>query len=196
MKNVILPLMLIITLTISCNEKKQTPGTEEPTANTDSGSTIDSNEKAKSPAIAIVETDQYEMKIHKAIPFTPTGTTLTFKPKEGNQYVVLDISVKNKTDKPLNMGVILSSTKIKDEKGNVYGDVLGSLHAYRLSNPDTKAEKEFEIIWSETFPPKEAHATTGLGFQAPKDIKNYTISMPVSDDLMALDKRKEAKFSL
>ena len=191
MKKLFISLLSVTLLFAACSEKKaQSQQLEEHAGNEE---ITKANQTQK--ALVTIETTTYQLSIYKATPFRPTSS-VGFVPKKGNQYVVLDISVKNKTDREINMGVILSTAKTRDKQGTVFGDILGSLSAYNLANPDNEKNKENDKIWSEKFPAGEFHRCVAMGFQAPDHLKEFEISLPESDDLTMLDKQTKAKFSL
>lgn len=193
MKKISLSLLSITLFFTACSEnKEQSKKINEPIDNKEI-TAADQNQSQT--ALVTIETATYQLNIYKVIPFHPEHT-VALVPKKGNQYVVLDISVKNKTDRPINMGVILSVANIQDKTGTKFGDVLGSLSAYNLDNPDNNAKKEYDKIWSETLPAGEFHRSVAIGFQAPISVKDFEISLPESDDLNLLDKKIKGKFSL
>lgn len=197
MKHYLLPFLAAICLATACNDEKQKSTTTD-TANVTSETKPASEENTTKPkdeaAIATVETDDYILKIHKAIPFVPDDakTAGAFKPKEGNQYIALDISVKSKSSQSIEMGSIMLSTEITDEKGTKLGGTVPVLTAYSLTYPDANFQNEYDAIWND-FASNEFHRTTALGFEAPKDAKTFTVKVPVK---AYASEKKEATFTL
>jgi hypothetical protein len=198
MKRTFLPFLAAICLVTACTNNT-TEGAINESANTTTETTTNKigSKVEDGPAIATIETETYVMKIHKVIPFMPdiTKTAGAFTPKEGNQYIALDLSVRSKSDKPFSMGNIVLASNIIDDKGNKYGDLMGSMVAFNLTFPEQENQSESEAIWSTEFAPKEFHRSIALAFEAPRDVKNFTFSAPVSDDIMKPEK-KQAQFSL
>lgn len=190
MKTQILGLLAIMTLMCSCGKEQGKKTDEQAQKENPVSERVSDDVKP----LQVIETPSYSYTIYRVIPFESTEGY--FNPKEGNQYVVLDISVTNKSKQPLDMAVIMSSSKIKDKDGKEYGDVLGALTAYTLAHPQTNWKSEYGAIWSEKFPSGETHRTTAMGFQAPKNIKEFLLSMPESDDLQKLGKKVEKPFSI
>ena len=196
MKQTFLPFLAAILLLTACNNDAKNASTNPPIESTTS-STSTPSQVEDGPAIATIETDTYVMKIHKVIPFLPdvTKTAGAFTPKEGNHYIALDMSVRSKIDKPFSMGNVVLASNITDDKGNKYGDLLGSMVAFNLTFPEKENQTESEAIWSTEFAPKSFHRSVALAFEAPKDVKNFTFSAPLSDDIMKPEKM-QAQFSL
>jgi hypothetical protein len=147
------------------------------------------------PAIATVETADFVLKVHKAIPFEPNASKTggAFKPRDGNRFVALDISVRNKSQRPLAMGTIMLQTQIVDDSGKSHGNMLPVLTAYTLSYPDPAQQEQYEAIWAMEYAPGAFHRTVAEGFEAPKELKSFTIRVPVRPNA---DEKAEAKFTL
>lgn len=190
MKKQILSLLAIVTLMCSCGKEQEKKTDKQAKKEKSVSEPVSDDVKP----LQVIETPSYSYTIFRVISFESTEGY--FNPEEGNQYVVLDISVTNKSKQPLDMAVIMGSSKIKDKDGKKYGDVLGALTAYSIEHPRTNWKSEFDAIWSEKFPAGETHRTTAMGFQAPKNIKEFILSMPESDDLQKLDKKVEKPFSI
>jgi len=150
---------------------------------------------ADGQAIAVIETDTYVMKVHRAIPFMPRNEPAgMLKVKEGHRYVVFDISVRNKSSQPLEMGSIMLVTKIADETGKSYGGHLGALTSYLVDNPDPNHDAEYEGVWSMELPPGAFHRALSLGVEAPVNVNAFVISAPPKPNDVA--NMRSAKFSL
>ncbi|HEY5800189.1 MAG TPA: hypothetical protein VIT92_08205 [Burkholderiaceae bacterium] len=146
-------------------------------------------------AIATIETADYVIQVHKAITFMPDAgkTGGVFAPKEGNHFVALDISVRNKTQAPLEMGTVMLQSQVVDAAGNAYSGTLPVLTAYTLSNPDATQSAQYDAIWSMEYPAGAYHRTVALGFEAPKSLKTFTLKFPVKPNA---NEKAEAKLSL
>jgi hypothetical protein len=191
MKQIFLPFLADICLTTSCNNDNKESAKNE-TSNTSSAATSLKAEDAA--AIATIETEDYILKVHKAIPFAPDAskTAGAFTPKDGNKFVALDVSVKSKASQSIEMGAIMLTTEITDEKGTKFGGTVPVLTAYSLTYPDSKFQDEYDAIWND-FPANAFHRTTALGFEAPKDVKTFMLKVPVK---AYGNEKKEVTFTL
>ncbi|HEY8607696.1 MAG TPA: hypothetical protein VIM12_11345 [Noviherbaspirillum sp.] len=136
------------------------------------------------PAVGMIETENYVMTLHRAIPFTPKTDALgLIKAKDGHRYVVLDISVQNKSREVLEMGTIMLFSKVTDKNGKSYGGNLGALTAWALDNPDPKHQDEYDAVWSMEFPPGETHRAVVLGLELPLDVTELVFSAPVKANM-------------
>lgn len=197
MKQIFLPFLTAICLLTACNSDNKESGKTE-TTSTSSETNAAAQPAAKTAddaAIATIETDTYVLKVHKAIPFMPdeAKTAGVFKPKEGNQYVALDISVKSKSKEPLEMGTIMLATEITDEKGTKFGGLLEVLTPYTLMYPNPNHDAEYGAIWSEEYAPGDFHRAVALGFEASKDVKTFIIKVPTKANA---NEKKQATFTL
>lgn len=197
MKQVFLPFLTAICLLAACsNDNKESSKTETTSSLRETNATsLPSAKPEDDAAIAIIETDAYILKVHKAIPFMPdaTKTAGAFKPKDGNQYIALDISVKSKSNQPLEMGSLMLATQVTDEKGSKFGELIPALTSYTLTYPDSKQQEEYDAIWSEEYAPGQQHRTVAFGFEAPKEVKTFIIKMPVK---AYASETKQATFTL
>lgn len=150
---------------------------------------------AGAAAIATVETADYVIKVHRAVPFVPTAaqTAGMLLPKDGNHYVALDMSVRSKAGAPLEMGTIMLQSQIVDDAGKSYGGTIPVLAAYQLVHPSPTQEDEHGAIWGMEYAPGAVHRAAALGFEAPKDVRSFTIRFPLKANS---NEKAEAKFSL
>ena len=198
--------LLLLIFVFACNEDKGTKTVqkvEEPTdksaqfAATENKAAEDKNKVQDGPAIAYVVTDKYVMKLHKAIAFYPKSDPFgMFKVTEGHQFIVLDMSVLNKTSLPIDMGQVFINATIKDEKGNKYNILSGvtPIASYTYDYPNDNHQTEYEVMWSNTFPANEFHRTTVLGLEAPKEIRSFTLTVPAEPG--SKKEKKELQFTL
>lgn len=134
---------------------------------------------ANDTALAVIETDAYEMKVHRAIPFRPKADPLgMFKLPDGYQYIVLDLSVRNKSNEPLEMGSILLVAKVTDEAGKALEGNMAALTAYTVENPDPRQDTEYDEVWSVEFKPGAVHRAIALGMQAPSSTRTLIFAVP------------------
>lgn len=130
-------------------------------------------------ALAVIETDDYEMKVHRAIPFLPKSDPLgMLKLPDGYQYIVLDLSVRNKSNEPLEMGSILLVSKVTDEAGKALEGNMEALIAYTVENPDPRQDTEYDEMWSMEFKPGAVHRAIALGVQAPSTMRTLIFAVP------------------
>lgn len=152
--------------------------------------------KPESEAIlATISTPDYELKIFKALPFIPKndGASL-MKLKQGNRYVVLDLSVHNKGNaKELDMAQVLLSAKLRDKKGRTYPLNAMAVAAFTLDNPDPQHQAQYNALWGK-LKPGDVYRTTALGFEVPEEAKEFVLSMNADDNSLQESKRQEAKF--
>ena len=149
------------------------------------------------PAIATIKTPAYEAKIHQAIAFLPKDDGVgLMKVKPGNRFIVLDMSVRNTAkEEEIDMGQILLSSKVTDDKGREYRFNAMAIAAYTLSNPDPAHQAQYNAMWGK-MKPGDFYRTTVFGLEAPASTKNFVISMKEDGDVFKDTKRYEAKFSV
>ena len=199
MKQFLLPFLASALLTTACNNNKNastTSNTTDQSASNASGANNSMNNISQDgEAIATIETETYIATIHKAFPFMVGDDKPNdgYRPKIENQFIALDMSVRSKSATPIDMGAIISGSKITDEKGTQYGNFVKSLGAYYFTQPDPKLQEEYSALVSAEFGPKESHRAIALTFEAPKDVNTFVINMPVKPNA---NEKKQATFSL
>ena len=148
------------------------------------------------PAIATIETDLYVAKIHRAIPVVikQDASTALYKVRDGYQYIVLDMSVKNKSGKELDMGQIMLGAKVTDESGKDVGNLM-AIAAYAYANPGGDHQTQYEAMWGK-MQPGDFNRTYVLGMEAPKTAKTFKLSMKTTPDFFDDKSRKEVTFTL
>ena len=198
--------LLALFLTFSCSDEKSGSTTTDKEKDADKAAQFastadktatDKNAVTDGPAVAMLETDKFVMKLHKAIAFFPKSDPFgMFKVTEGHHFIVLDMSVKNKTSEILDMGQIFIHANVKDDKGNKYNILSGvtPIASYTYDNPTDYHQKEYEALWSNTFPANGFHRTTVLGLEAPKDVKNFILTIPTEPG--SKKEKKEIQFTL
>lgn len=196
MKTKLLPVLFAGLVAVAgCDKAPEQPASDAGATATPEKSAAAPQKAGDEAAIAVIETDSYVMKVHRAIPFMPGQDPLgMLKVKEGHRYVVLDMSVKNKSNEPLEMGSIMLVTKISDESGKSYGGNIGALTAYLLQNPDPRHDDEYEAVWSMEFKPGEYHRAIALGVEVPADIKTFVLTAPVKPH--DVSNTKQASFTI
>ena len=148
------------------------------------------------PAIAILSSPKYVAKIHKAIAFTPKNDGAgMMKVKQGHRFVVLDMSIKHTGSELIEMGQILLSVDVKDEKGARYPLNAMAIAAYSYNFPNPGHQAQYEAMWG-TMKPGDFFRTTVYGFEAPNGKSHFTISMKEEAIFNSDAKKVEAKFSL
>lgn len=180
-------LMCIALMLGACGKKAEEPAaTDTASASAPEQQEEENKSKRKStnpdgPAIATVETADFVLKVHKLIPFTPdlgkTGGMMG--PKDGMQFVAVDMSVKNKTNAPYEMGTIMLQTELTDDSGKSYGNMLSVLTTYNASFPSETNQDEYDAVWSTEYAPGAFHRGVVHGFEVPKGVTSLTLKVPV-----------------
>lgn len=177
MNKKLIPLVLSGLLALAGCGKEDAPQAQVPAGGASAQATT--AKTAPDTVLAVIETDTYEMKVHRAIPFRPKADPLgMYKLPEGDRYVVLDLSVRNKGSEPLEMGSILLVAKVTDETGTALKGNLMALSAYTLENPDPNHDAEYGEVWSMEFKPGAVHRAVALGVQAPAAARTLTFAVP------------------
>ncbi|AFH50753.1 Hypothetical protein IALB_3050 [Ignavibacterium album JCM 16511] len=122
----------------------------------------------KSELMAEVKNSEVIIKLHKLIEFGGA--------KEGNKFLVAEITIENISDKSINMGADYTmSIELKDSKGNEYRSGLrgaGIVSSYLAANPDVKQDqKAYNLCYSDNFPAKTKARSFLCGYEVPKDAK-------------------------
>lgn len=148
------------------------------------------------PAIATITAPAYVAKVHRSIAFVPKNDGMgMMKVKKGHHFVVLDMSVRNTSKKQeVDMGQILLSTKVTDEKGNEYRLNPMAIAAYTLDNPNPQHQVQYNAMWSK-LKPGDFYRTTVFGMEVPDGTKNFVLNMKEDGDVFKESKRHTAKFS-
>lgn len=148
------------------------------------------------PAIATITAPAYVAKVHRSIAFVPTNDGMgMMKVKKGHHFVVLDMSVRNTSKKQeVDMGQILLSTKVTDEKGNEYRLSPMAIAAYTLNNPDPQHQAQYNAMWSK-LKPGDFYRTTVFGMEVPDGTKKFVLSMKEDGDVFKDGKRYTARFT-
>ena len=151
----------------------------------------------ESPAIATIIAPEYEATIHRAIAFFPKDDGLgLMKIKQDHRYVVLDMSVKHTAkNKEVDMGQILLSAKVRDEKGREYSMNAMAVAAYTLENPNPHHQAQYNQLWGK-LKPGDSLRTTVYGIEVPVQAKNFVLSLKEDGDVFKESKRHEVKFSV
>lgn len=188
-----------VVLLISCADNKA--GTTANTAKDTTTQTTSAVESKPStadvqdgPAIATIETSDYILKIHRAIPFQLKPKSYEpIKVDPSTKLVVLDVSVRNKLSTPINFSRILGMTvlKGKGEKNLMAPWVVG---AYEVDYPEAKHQKEYDALWSENFEANGFHRSILLGLNPEKGEKNFRLIVPEKPDFNN-PSRKEVQFT-
>lgn len=149
------------------------------------------------PAIATVETTDFILKIHRAIPFALKPKSYQpIKVDPATKLVVLDVSVRNKLSSPINFSRILGMIVIKGEdegdKNLIAPWVVG---AYEVDYAEPNHQKEYDALWSEHFEPNGFHRAILIGLNPKKDENKFTMIVPEKPDFNNPAK-KELTFSL
>ena len=122
--------------------------------------------------IVEVKNSEVSVKLNKLLDFTNFST----KPKDGNKFIVAEITLENLTDKTIAMGSEYTmSITIKDASGNEYRSGLkgaGIVSSYITKNPAYKQDQAAnKLAYEEKFPAKTKAKSLLCGFEIPKDAK-------------------------
>ncbi len=125
-----------------------------------------------SGTITEVKNSEVSVKLHKLLDFTNSGS----KPKDGNKFVVAEITLENLTDKAVAMGSEYTmSITIKDAGGNEYRSGLkgaGIVSSYITKNTGYKQDQTAnKLAYEDNFPAKTKAKSLLCGFEIPKDAK-------------------------
>ncbi len=195
-------LLIFISCSDTKNAESTTIATQVKSATTASPQPAAKQETTATPpedgaAIATINAPDYVVVVHKAIAFIPKddGAGL-MKIKQGHRYVVLDLSVRNTSkNKEVDMGQILLSSKVRDEKGKAYNLNAMAIAAYTLNNPDPHQQAQYNQMWSK-IKPGDFYRTIAYGLEVPESAKNFVISLKEDGDIFKDTKRHEATFSV
>jgi hypothetical protein len=151
-------------------------------------STNKSPVKEDGPAVGVIETDIYTMKLHRAFTYSAKGTELLagFKPKAGYKFIYLDVSLRNKSTEKLEGGFLFIALKLTDDKGVEYKKPAAGLAAYTSEHPNESSQAEYNALW-EKFEPGEFHREIIYCVEVPIASKTFVLHMPADN------KRKEWK---
>ena len=124
----------------------------------------------KNVVISEVKNNEVKIKLHKLIEFNDS------KAKDGNKFLIADITIENISDKKINMGAEYTmSITIKDDKGNEYRSGLkgeGIVSTFLTKNESVEQnQKDHTLAFSDNFPPKTKARSFLCGFEVPKDAK-------------------------
>lgn len=125
-----------------------------------------------SGVIAEVKNSEVSIKLHQLLDFTNPDS----KPKDGNKFIVAEITLENLTSKTVAMGSEYTmSITIKDANGNEYRSGLkgaGIVSSYIIKNKHYKQDQEAnKLSYDEKFPAKTKAKSLLCGFEIPKDAK-------------------------
>lgn len=129
---------------------------------------LQTNAQKKSDVIAEVKNNEVIIKLHKLIEFDGA--------KEGNKFLVAEITIENISDKSINIGAEYTmSIELRDSKGNEYRSGLrgaGIVSSYLASNTQVKQDqKAYNLCYSDNFPAKTKARSYLCGYEVPKDAK-------------------------
>jgi hypothetical protein len=120
--------------------------------------------------IAELKNNEVSIKLHRLIDFNDS------KAKEGNKFVVADITLENISNKNIEMGAEYTmGITIKDANGNEYrsglkGEGIVSSYLIKDSHYD-QDQKAHNLSFGDMFPPKTKARSLLCGFEVPKDAK-------------------------
>ena len=180
--------LIIAAMLSACGDNKKEEATA--TFKTDSSAVMPAKDSAAAPAttaqdgpaIATLTAPSFVAKVHNATAFVPTSTTSIFKVKPRHRFVVLNMSIRNTSDKEIDMGQILLMTKVTDDKGKDFPLYPGAISAYEHEHPDPQHQLNYTAMWHK-MKPGAFYRTEIFGIEVPEGTKNLTISMNTEDDL-------------
>jgi hypothetical protein len=152
--------------------------------------------KNEAPALATITTPVYEAKLYWAVPFIPRNAAMgLIQADSGHQFILLDIAVRNiTTDKHVDMGTILLTTTVRDEKGREYFSDALVIAAFNLEFPYPQHHTQYSAMKG-ILPPGASHRTIAFGFEAPADAKHFVLSMENGTNCN-VNKLYEASFTI
>lgn len=182
---------LLANLAVSCNDST---ASTKPAVITAKKEEITAPVKKDSAAVGMIQTDNYEMKLHHAFVYTPAGSEVLagFKPKEGFKFMYLDVSMKNIGAGKVDGGEIFIALKIIGSDHKEYKKPAAALAAFTSENPTASNLREYNALW-EKFDPNEFHRDIVFAVEVPADMKEFTLRLPVD---RSRKEWKEIKFSL
>lgn len=124
----------------------------------------------KNAVISEVKNSEVIIKLHRLIEFNDA------KAKDGNKFLIADITIENISGKDIQMGAEYTmSITIKDDKGNEYRSGLkgeGIVSTYlSKSGGDEQDAKAHNLAFSDKFPAKIKARSLLCGFKVPVDAK-------------------------
>ena len=122
--------------------------------------------------IAEVKSSDVSVKLHQLLDFTNPDS----KPKDGQKFVVAEITLENFSSKAVAMGSEYTmSITIKDDKGNEYRSGLKGasiVSSYLIKNKSYQQDQSAnKLSYDENFPAKTKAKSLLCGFEIPKDAK-------------------------
>lgn len=122
--------------------------------------------------LAEVKSSDVSVKLHQLIDFTNPDS----KPKDGQKFIVAEITLENFSSKAVAMGSEYTmSITIKDDKGNEYRSGLkgaGIVSSYLIKNKSYQQDQSAnKLSYDENFPAKTKAKSLLCGFEIPKDAK-------------------------
>ncbi len=185
----------IIFLCTSCNNASGDKGVTESTSTAEVNETkvVESDKTSPAeidaPVIGQIETEQYHLKLHGVIPFELIPKTYQpFKPVAGHKLVVLDISIKNRSNQPIDMGNILVKAVVNSSGSTVNYIRPWVVAAYITDHPDRAHQPAYDALWRDAYPPGEVHRAKLLGIHPPNEVNDFKLTLPVSDQMNAATK--------
>lgn len=177
---------------VSCNDN-QAAITKKPVA-PEIKKEISAPVKKDSAFIGIIQTANYEMKLHRAFVYAPQGSDVLagFTPRPGHKFVYLDVSLKNTGVDAVDGGQIFIALKITGSDGVEFKKPAAALAAFASENPGASNLDEYNALW-EKFEHGEFHRDIIYAVEVPGSMTQFTLSIPADR------KRKEwkqLKFSL
>lgn len=120
----------------------------------------------KGDVIAELKNNEVVIKLHRLIEFGGA--------KEGNKFLIAEITIENISDKSINMGAEYTmSIELKDSKGNEYRSGLrgaGIVSSYLAANPNVKQDqKAYNLSFSDNFPAKTKARSYLCGYEVPQN---------------------------
>jgi len=122
--------------------------------------------------IAEVKSSEVSVKLHQLLDFTNPD----LKPKDGQKFVVAEITLENFSSKAVAMGSEYTmSITIKDDKGNEYRSGLkgaGIVSSYLIKNKSYQQDQSAnKLSYDENFPAKTKAKSLLCGFEIPQNAK-------------------------
>lgn len=187
----VLPVLAACIIT-SCNDNQAAVTKKSITA--EPAKKISALAKKDSAAIGIIQTADFEMKLHRAFVYAPQGSDVLagFTPRPGHKFIYLDVSLKNTGAEVVDGGQIFIALKIAGDNGVEYKKPAAALAAFTSENPGASSQEEYNALW-EKFEHGEFHRDIIYAVEVPGSMMQFTLSIPEDNKRKSW---KTIKFSL
>lgn len=175
--------------------KKEPPAASKKTQAVAAKRNASSTSNQGNGALVKVSTPDYELTIYGAFAFLPDDKNSVLKAEPGHQFVVLDLAVENTSAyKSLDMGQLLLSAVVRDEKGTVFPRSALALQAYAVQFPGDQHNADYKAMRGK-IRPGHYYRATAYGFEAPMNVRQFLMTIK-EDGEFASKFVHEVRFSI